>query len=234
MCVGVGEGMVHFSNAEVGAVGPDRAEDTPPVWHGPYRRFLKRAFDAVAVVLAAPLVLPVILLFGLLVSRDGGPMFYFQDRIGQGGRVFRIWKLRSMVIDAERRLEEHLAGDPAARAEWAETQKLKSDPRITPVGRLIRKTSLDELPQLWNVLRGEMSLVGPRPMMPSQAKLYPGRAYYSLRPGLTGFWQISSRNETSFAGRATYDTEYARRLSLFTDVLVLLATIRVVLRGTGY
>jgi lipopolysaccharide/colanic/teichoic acid biosynthesis glycosyltransferase len=226
--------MVHFSNAEVGAVGADRAEAPLPVWHGPYRRFLKRAFDMLAVVLAAPVVLPVVLLFGFLIARDGGPMFYSQDRIGRGGRVFRLWKLRSMVTDAERRLEEHLARDPAARAEWAETQKLKNDPRITPLGRLIRKTSLDELPQLWNVLRGEMSLVGPRPMMPAQTPLYPGRAYYSLRPGLTGFWQISSRNESSFAGRAAYDTEYARRLSLFTDVLVLLATVRVVLRGTGY
>ena len=234
MCVGVGERMVHFSNAEVGAVGSDRVEATSPVWQGPYRRFLKRAFDAVAAVLAAPVVLPVVLLFGLLIARDGGPMFYSQDRIGQGGRVFRFWKLRSMVIDAEKRLEAHLAHDPAARVEWAETQKLKNDPRITPVGRLIRKSSLDELPQLWNVLKGDMSLVGPRPMMPTQAKLYPGRAYYSLRPGLTGFWQISSRNETSFAGRAAYDTAYARRLSLLTDILVLLATVRVVLRGTGY
>ena len=95
-----------------------------------------------------------------------------------------------MVVDAERRLAEHLAGDPAARAEWDTTQKLKNDPRITPIGRLIRKSSLDELPQLWNVLRGDMSLVGPRPMMPDQTALYPGRAYYALRPGLTGFWQI--------------------------------------------
>jgi lipopolysaccharide/colanic/teichoic acid biosynthesis glycosyltransferase len=99
---------------------------------------------------------------------------------------------------------------------------------------MIRKTSLDELPQLWNVLQGTMSLVGPRPMMPDQVPLYPGRAYFALRPGLTGFWQISSRNETSFAGRAAFDTRYARRLSFATDLLVLFATVRVVLRGTGY
>jgi lipopolysaccharide/colanic/teichoic acid biosynthesis glycosyltransferase len=139
-----------------------------------------------------------------------------------------------MVMDAEARMAAHLARDPAARAEWEETQKLKADPRVTPIGRLIRKTSLDELPQLWNVLMGDMSLVGPRPMMPEQARLYPGRAYYSLRPGITGFWQISSRNETSFAGRAAYDTRYARRISFATDLGVLLATVRVVLRGTGY
>jgi exopolysaccharide production protein ExoY len=225
--------MVQFSDFEVGSVA-DRADAVPPLWQAPYRRFLKRGFDVLAVVLSAPLVLPVILLFALVIARDGGPAFYSQDRVGLGGRVFRIWKLRSMVSGAEKRLEEHLAADPAARAEWAETQKLKNDPRVTPVGRLIRKTSLDELPQLWNVLRGDMSLVGPRPMMPVQAKLYPGHAYYGLRPGVTGFWQVSSRNETSFAGRAVYDTDYDRRLSLLTDLLVLLATVRVVLRGTGY
>ena len=112
----------------------------------------------------------------------------------------------------------------------------KTGPRVisTKVGRLIRKTSLDELPQLWNVLTGDMSLVGPRPMMPAQAPLYPGQAYYRLRPGLTGYWQISSRNESSFAERAGFDSRYAAELSLRTDVRVLFSTVRVVLRGTGY
>ena len=128
--------------------------------------------------------------------------------------MFRLWKLRSMVVDADRKLEEYLCANPAARAEWDETQKLKDDPRITAAGRLIRKTSLDELPQLWNVLIGDMSLVGPRPMMPQQAELYPGRDYYRLRPGLTGLWQISDRNATSFAARAAYDAEYSRQMSL--------------------
>ena len=127
-----------------------------------------------------------------------------------------------MVIDADQRLAAHLAADPALRAEWDETQKLKNDPRITAVGRLLRKTSLDELPQLWNVLKGDMSLVGPRPMMPEQRALYPGRAYYSMRPGLTGPWQVSDRNETSFAGRAEFDAAYARRMSLRTDLVILL------------
>jgi exopolysaccharide production protein ExoY len=219
-----------YTDFEVGASGSERES----YFRRPYRRFLKRGLDVLAVLLSLPVVLPVILILGLVIARDGGPVFYRQDRIGRGGRVFRLWKLRSMVVDAEKRFEEHLARDPAARAEWAATQKLKRDPRITPVGRLIRKSSLDELPQLWNVLKGDMSLVGPRPMMPAQAALYPGHDYYALRPGLTGFWQISSRNETTFAGRAAYDSDYARRLSLFTDVMVLLATVRVVLRGTGY
>lgn len=228
--------MAHYSEVDGGLADAPYVERTrqAPRRAGLYRSYFKRAFDILAVLLAAPFVLPVVLVMGLLVKRDGGPAFYFQDRVGRGGKVFRLWKLRSMVVDADQKLEAYLETDPVARAEWNEHQKLKKDPRITAVGRLIRKTSLDELPQLWNVLRGDMSLVGPRPMMPDQARLYPGRAYYRLRPGLTGFWQISDRNETSFAGRAAYDTQYARRLSLPTDVKVLFGTVLVVLRGTGY
>jgi lipopolysaccharide/colanic/teichoic acid biosynthesis glycosyltransferase len=139
-----------------------------------------------------------------------------------------------MVHDADARREDHLAQHPAARAGWNRTQKLRNDPRITPIGRVLRKSSLDELPQLWNVLKGEMSLVGPRPMMPSQAGLYPGTAYYALRPGITGSWQVSARNESSFADRARFDADYDQRISLATDLLILLATVRVVLRGTGH
>ncbi len=201
---------------------------------GLYKRSFKRILDCVFVLLAAPVILPVVLMLGLLVRRDGGPAFYSQQRIGLNGRMFRIWKLRSMRGGAAQLLAAHRAADPAARAEWQTTQKLKDDPRVTPVGRLLRKNSLDELPQLWNVLVGDMSLVGPRPMLPDQAPLYPGIAYYGLRPGVTGFWQISRRNDTSFAGRAAYDTRYARRLSLGTDLKVLFATVWVVLYGTGY
>jgi lipopolysaccharide/colanic/teichoic acid biosynthesis glycosyltransferase len=201
---------------------------------GLYKRAFKRWLDLAMILIAAPIVLPTLLILGLLVRRDGGPALYAQDRVGLDGRVFRILKLRTMVVDADARLAAHLAADPALRDEWEDTQKLKSDPRVTSVGRLLRKTSLDELPQLWNVLKGDMSLVGPRPMLPQQAALYPGRDYYRLRPGLTGFWQISSRNDASFADRAGYDSRYARRLSLLTDAAVLLATVRVVLRGTGY
>jgi exopolysaccharide production protein ExoY len=200
---------------------------------GVYRRFAKRFLDVLAVLLAAPIVLPLVAALALLVRRDGGPAFYIQDRVGQGGRLFRCWKLRSMVPDADAELKAHLERDPAARREWAVHQKLKDDPRITPIGRIIRKTSMDELPQLWNVLCGDMSLVGPRPMMPEQSMLYPGEAYYRLRPGLTGFWQISARNGTAFADRAHYDSQYDSRLSFLTDTLVLIATVRVVLRGTG-
>jgi lipopolysaccharide/colanic/teichoic acid biosynthesis glycosyltransferase len=142
--------------------------------------------------------------------------------------------MRSMVVDADARLADHLAADPAARAEWDATQKLKNDPRITRVGRVLRKCSIDELPQLWNVVTGDMSLVGPRPMMPQQQALYPGRAYFALRPGITGPWQVSKRNESTFAERAVFDEAYQRNLSFTTDLGLLMATVRVVLRGTGY
>ena len=225
--------MAHFSDLETARAREDFSGSLAST-SGLYRRFFKRAFDVAMALLLALIVLPVVLVFGLMIRMDGGPAFYSQARVGQGGRIFRCWKMRTMQVDAERRLAEVLAGDPSARAEWATRQKLKNDPRITPVGRILRKSSLDELPQLWNVLKGDMSLVGPRPMMPDQAALYPGRAYYSLRPGLTGFWQISDRNETSFAGRAAFDTAYSRRVSFLTDMMVLVATAWVVVRGTGY
>ncbi len=198
-----------------------------------YRDSAKRWLDATLVVLALPVLVPVLVLLALLVARDGGRPFYWQKRLGQGGRIFWMVKLRTMVPDAEARLAEHLAGDPAARAEWDERQKLFNDPRITPFGRLLRRTSLDELPQLWNVFKGDMSLVGQRPMMPDQCTLYPGTAYFRLRPGVTGFWQISARNSSSFAARAHFDAAYDQRVSLRTDIAVLIRTVRVVLRCTG-
>jgi lipopolysaccharide/colanic/teichoic acid biosynthesis glycosyltransferase len=213
------------------AAAPVRAADAQAA--GLYRGFGKRALDVTLIVLALPLVVPVLLVLMVLVMTDGGSPFYIQDRVGRGGRLYRIWKLRTMVMHADRKLEAHLAADPAARAEWDEMQKLKHDPRITPVGRILRKSSLDELPQLWNVLRGDMSLVGPRPMMPDQQALYPGRAYYALRPGITGPWQVSERNATSFADRARFDEQYQADLSLPTDLRLLGATVRVVLRATG-
>lgn len=202
---------------------------------GIYARWGKRFLDVFLVIIASPFVLPIILTLAFIVSRDGGSPFYCHDRIGRGGKLFRCWKIRTMVTDADARLEAYLENDLDARAEWDNTQKLRNDPRVTKAGRFLRRTSLDELPQLWNVLIGDMSLVGPRPMMPEQKKLYPGSAYYKLRPGVTGFWQISDRNDndSSFALRAVHDTAYSRQISLSTDVGVLVATVRVVLRGTG-
>ena len=211
------------------AIGPGGI-DRPAA---PYARGLKRVLDVALVLAAAPVVVPVVLILALLIACDGGAPVYAQDRVGRGGRRFRMWKLRTMVVGAEDRLAAHLAADPAARAEWDRTQKLRDDPRVTPAGRFLRRTSLDELPQLWNVLTGDMSLVGPRPMMPCQQALYPGEAYYRLRPGLTGPWQVSDRNATAFADRARFDRDYEAALSLTTDLRLLAATLRVVLRGTG-
>ena len=201
--------------------------------HPFYRRWGKRSLDLVLVLLAAPFLLPVVALLVLLIRLLDGPAFFGQDRLGQRGRVFRCWKLRTMVPDAEQVLEQHLAENPQARAEWDTYQKLSQDPRITPVGRLLRKTSLDELPQLWNVLRGDMSLVGPRPMLPQQLPLYPGRSYLELRPGLTGPWQVSARHTSAFAERAHYDDQYAAELSLRADLRIIAATFQVVLQGRG-
>lgn len=201
---------------------------------GIYRRFFKRFLDITLIILALPVAVPLILVMALLVARDGASPFYTQARIGRGARVFRMLKIRTMVPDADGLLAACLAADPEARREWDETQKLKCDPRITRIGRILRKTSLDELPQLWNVLKGDMSIVGPRPMMVDQQELYPGQAYYLLRPGITGPWQVSDRNEGSFAGRAAYDANYHADLSLATDLSILIRTVSVVVRRTGY
>lgn len=185
------------------------------------------------IILAAPLVLPVLGLLALLAMLDGGTPFYTQLRVGRGGKAFRMWKIRTMVPDADAQLKTYLAANPAARAEWNATQKLRNDPRITPIGRILRKTSMDELPQLFNVLTGSMSLVGPRPMMVDQEPLYHGQAYFQLSPGITGLWQISDRNDCDFVDRVHYDETYGRTVSLITDLRILFKTVAVVLRGTG-
>lgn len=198
-----------------------------------YRRYGKRTLDLVLVLAFAPIVILVIAILALLVACDGHNPFYSQARVGRNGRLFRIWKLRTMVVDADERLAEHLAADPQAALEWQATQKLRCDPRVTRAGHFLRRSSLDELPQLFNVLTGEMSLVGPRPMMPEQRNLYPGRDYYELAPGLTGLWQVSERNGSTFAARADYDTAYGRQISLALDVQTLSKTVGVVLMRTG-
>lgn len=199
-----------------------------------YRDFGKRALDIAIVLLTAPITLPLFLLLSLMVAIDGQPPFYVQKRVGRYGHVFGMLKFRTMVCDADQALQAHLNDDPKARAEWNRDQKLKMDPRITRVGRILRKTSMDELPQIWNVLKGEMSLVGPRPMMVDQVALYPGEAYYQMRPGISGLWQVSDRNDTTFADRAIYDDTYYEHLSPVTDLIIIAQTFIVVLRGTGY
>ena len=210
--------------AEVAASVPRRLRFYPAI---------KRGIDVAAVLITSPLTLTLVGAFALIVCLDGGRAFYGQQRLGRYGRIFTIWKLRSMVPDAEQRLAEYLESDPAARHEWERAQKLRKDPRITAVGKYLRKYSLDEIPQLLNVLRGDMSLIGPRPICVDQRRLYPGTAYYKLRPGLTGLWQVNERNDCSFAERAGYDTRYANELSLPLDMRILSKTVLVVARGTG-
>lgn len=205
----------------------------PASGHVFYSDRLKRALDILIVMLVAPPILLILAIICPVIALDGKSPFFLQARVGRHGRVFRMIKLRSMVVDAEARLESYLDACPARREEWETHQKLRHDPRITRIGGFIRKTSLDELPQFWNVLVGDMSIVGPRPMMPCQKTLYPGTAYYALRPGITGFWQTSVRNESSFAERAQFDTQYFRELSLVTDLRIMLRTVGVVLKGTG-
>ncbi|MDA5558615.1 sugar transferase [Shimia sp. MMG029] len=198
-----------------------------------YQSGVKRVFDLAIVAIAAVPAALIVLVLAILISRDGSTPFYRQERVGKHGKRFHMIKLRSMVPNADQMLETHLANDAAARAEWDEKQKLTHDPRITRLGRFIRKTSLDELPQFFNVFVGDMSVVGPRPMMTDQTKLYPGTAYYLMRPGITGFWQTSERNECSFAERAYHDTKYARSITFLTDLKVVLRTVFVVAQGTG-
>lgn len=193
----------------------------------------KRFFDLVLVIASLPFLLPVILVLAALVALKGGKPFYLQDRVGRDGRVFRMVKLRTMVPNAEARLQEHLKGNAAARLEWDRFQKLSDDPRVTWLGRFLRRSSFDELPQLFNVLTGDMSLVGPRPIMPDQAELYPGTAYVCLRPGITGPWQVSGRNAVSFAERAGYDRYYLARQSLLTDIGYLVLTVVAVFKLSG-
>ncbi|MEM6593458.1 MAG: sugar transferase [Pseudomonadota bacterium] len=201
--------------------------------NGGYRHWVKRPMDLIVVLLLLPIALPLILIAAALVSLDGGAPFYAQKRVGRRRKAFTIWKLRTMVPEADKILVAYLEANPDAAREWAITQKLKHDPRITPLGALLRKTSLDELPQLWNVLKGDMSLIGPRPMMLDQTRLYPGTAYYDLRPGITGPWQVSDRNACSFAKRADYDEAYKHDLSLAVDLGILCRTVGAVVRGTG-
>jgi len=199
----------------------------------PYRAWGKRIADILFTLMLAPVLAPVVGLLALLVMLDGGKPFYFQLCVGQDGRTYRMWKLRSMIPNAEAALTAYLAHNPKARAEWHTHQKLRRDPRITRIGHVLRAFSLDELPQFWNVILGDMSIVGPRPMMPDQVDLYPGLSYYALRPGITGPWQVSDRHVSTFVARAEYDDAYNASLSAVGDLGYILRTVAVMIRGTG-
>jgi lipopolysaccharide/colanic/teichoic acid biosynthesis glycosyltransferase len=193
---------------------------------------LNQAVALLLIVLLSPLLAVVTF---LIWKRDGAPVLFAHYRVGAKGKLFRCLKFRSMLRDSERVLAELLRADPQARAEWARDQKLANDPRITPVGHFLRKSSLDELPQLINVLRGEMSLVGPRPITVSELTRY-GHVrwhYLSVRPGMTGLWQVSGRNLTTYDERVALDRRYVEQRSLIGDAKILVKTVRVVLLREG-
>jgi len=198
-------------------------------------RGIKRGFDLAAASAALLFLAPLMIAIALIVRRDGGPALYAQSRIGRDGRRFRCLKFRSMVCDAESVLEAHLAASPGAAAEWARDQKLRDDPRVTRIGRFLRKSSIDELPQLLNVLKGEMSLVGPRPIVDSECRFYGEDLgfYLQVRPGITGLWQVSGRNNVSYARRVALDGWYVRNWSLWHDIAILCGTVPAVLHRDG-
>lgn len=196
----------------------------------------KRGFDIVFSFFALIFLAPLIIIVAMIVRlHDGGPAFYSQKRVGKDGRTFKFYKLRSMVVDSQAQLEALMARDPAARREYTETHKLKNDPRITPIGRFIRKSSIDELPQLWNILIGDMSVVGPRPVEEFETYRYGEdyKYYCSGAPGLTGLWQISGRSDISFQQRVDLDVHYVRTQSLTNDIFIILKTVPAVLKSSG-
>ena len=203
----------------------------------PWSQALKRLIDVLVSFLGNDIPGSVALgLIALWIKLDSpGKIFYRQARLGRDGRAFKLLKFRTMHQGADRILKEALARDPNLKEEWDSYQKLKNDPRITRVGKFLRRFSLDELPQLWNIARAEMSLVGPRPMLPPQRDLY-GEAfgnYVRVTPGMTGLWQVSGRNHTTFTRRAELDNEYIQRWSVWLDIFILVKTIKVVFWQKG-
>ncbi len=201
----------------------------------PVARAVKMAFDVAAASAALVVLAPVMLIVAALVGMDGGPVFFGHKRIGAQGRVFRCLKFRSMVTDSDAALQRLFERDPAAAEEWAATHKLRNDPRVTWIGRILRKTSLDELPQLFNVLRMEMSLVGPRPIVSLEIPKYAEDIayYYETRPGITGLWQVSGRSDTTYAQRVRLDSWYVKNWTLWQDISIIARTIPAVLSGRG-
>jgi exopolysaccharide biosynthesis polyprenyl glycosylphosphotransferase len=219
------------------ALGPQAGrltyENTAP--HRAGGAAMKRGSDVVLASLLLLALAPLLCAIALLVRQDGGPVFYRQVRVGEGGRLFQCVKFRSMLANGDGLLAELLARDPAVAAEWAAAYKLARDPRVTPLGRVLRRTSLDELPQLFNVLRGEMSLVGPRPVVPSELSKYGGATdfYLAVRPGLTGLWQVSGRSDTTYEQRVRLDAWYVQHRSSWLDLTILLRTAPAVLLRRG-
>jgi Undecaprenyl-phosphate galactose phosphotransferase WbaP len=200
------------------------------------QRAIKRVMDILLSIVLGIIFLPISLLVALWIRLDSpGPILYSQERLGKDSRKITVYKFRSMKLNADTVLAEYLSNNPAASKEWEQNQKLYDDPRITRAGKWIRRLSLDELPQLFNILKGDMSLVGPRPIMLDQETLYGDHieVYTNVRPGLSGFWQVSGRNQTSFRQRVDYDAYYVRNWSIWLDIYIVVRTVWVVLSRDG-
>lgn len=224
-----GTDMSHFFSHEVALL---RMRNNLRRWPA---RLTKRIFDTLLALFLLVALSPCMALIAMLIRRDGGPALFAHPRIGKRGKVFKCYKFRTMVIDAEKRLEDLLQKRPELMQEWNMERKLRQDPRINQLGRILRTTSLDELPQLINVIKGEMSLVGPRPVVKAELSRYSDQVGYYLmvRPGMTGLWQVSGRNDVDYETRVYLDTWYAKNWSLWYDLIILIKTIQVVLRTRG-
>jgi Undecaprenyl-phosphate galactose phosphotransferase WbaP len=201
----------------------------------PLYRFSKRVFDVLGSAFLLLVLSPLFAWLAYTISKDGGKPFYGHSRVGTDGKHFNCYKFRSMVVNSAEVLHHLLATDPIAKAEWDADFKLKNDPRVSVVGQWLRKTSLDELPQLWNVLKGDMSLVGPRPIVQQELERYGDDVvfYLSAKPGMTGLWQVSGRNDVDYATRVYLDSWYVKNWSLWSDIAILFKTISVVTKRNG-
>ncbi|QND45142.1 sugar transferase (plasmid) [Rhizobium lusitanum] len=199
---------------------------------------LKRGFDVTSALMGLIFISPLFLMLMLMLLvklSDRGPIFYGHRRIGHNGKTFGCLKFRTMVVDGDRVLQAYLKANPRAMDEWRATRKLQNDPRVTLIGAVLRKLSLDELPQLINIIRGEMSVVGPRPVVEDELERYETSAIYYLqsRPGLTGLWQVSGRNDVSYESRVAFDTHYVKNWSLGSDMMIIAKTIPAVCLSRG-
>ena len=198
--------------------------------------FAKRALDVSAASLLLLVILPLLLLTAIAVALDGGPVLYLSERVGANGIPFKCLKFRTMMLGADHCLDEYLGHHPSAREEWVQDRKLAFDPRVTYVGRLLRQSSIDEFPQLINVIKGDMSLVGPRPVTQAELDAYYGsqaELYKSVRPGITGLWQVSGRNDVDYASRVSLDARYVRKWNIIFDIVILCKTPRADLSRRG-
>jgi len=225
-----------MSNLMDRASSPDLVENRVTTEHASVTSTSKRVMDILLSLAGLVLALPLMVLIAVLIKlSDGGTILFAHKRIGLGGKTFNCFKFRTMVMDANERLLDLLENDPAAQFEWTTTQKLQNDPRVTWLGNFLRRSSLDELPQLFNILRGEMSLVGPRPIVNSEIPKYGPfySNYASVRPGLTGLWQVSGRSDTEYHERVELDRDYTENWSVANDVAIVAKTVPALLFSRG-